>query len=116
MTPQETLAMARELLTRSDAKAAGVWPRAAALLARQALEQAIDEYWQRRDMGAFAQLPTAPQLICLREYLDDSALAETMSHVWGALTEACHHHPYELAPSLEELDGWIASLHELALA
>ena len=43
MTPTETLAMAQRLLDRPDAKTAGLWPRAAALLARQALEQGLDE-------------------------------------------------------------------------
>ena len=39
MTPSETLAMAQQLLERTDAKTAGLWPRAAALLARQALDR-----------------------------------------------------------------------------
>ncbi len=59
------LAAARDLLTRADPKTAGLWPRAAALLARQALEQALDEYWRSRQLP-LDQLPTRPQLICLR--------------------------------------------------
>ena len=40
MTPHELLAAARALMQRPDAAAAGIWPRAAALLARQAIEAA----------------------------------------------------------------------------
>lgn len=45
MTPTELLAAARGLIARSDASAAGVWPRTAAFLARQALEDAVDTRW-----------------------------------------------------------------------
>jgi hypothetical protein len=95
--------MAQRLLDRPDARTAGLWPRAAALLARQALEQALDEYWRSRQLP-LDQLPTRPQLICLREYLhDDAGLAGSVNHAWNALSQACHHHPYELAPSLTDL-------------
>jgi hypothetical protein len=40
MTPEELLTAARQLIQRPDAATAGVWPRAAALLARQARAQA----------------------------------------------------------------------------
>ena len=52
MTPAETLAMAQQLLERADPKTAGLWPRAAALLARQALEQGLDEYWREKAFPA----------------------------------------------------------------
>jgi hypothetical protein len=26
--------------------------------------------------------------------------------VWAALSGACHYHPYDLAPTREELRGW----------
>jgi hypothetical protein len=41
VTPGDLLAAARDLITRPDAATAGIWLRTAALLARQALEQAI---------------------------------------------------------------------------
>jgi hypothetical protein len=40
MTPEDLLIAARRLIRRPDAATAGVWPRAAALLARQAHSQA----------------------------------------------------------------------------
>jgi hypothetical protein len=112
MTPNETLAMAQQLLARSDAKTAGLWPRAAALLARQALEQALDDYWRTKGMH-LQDCGTRPQLICLAEYLGDAALAGRAHHTWAALSEACHHHPYELAPGQGELTAWIDIVGEL---
>jgi hypothetical protein len=112
MTPTETLAMAQALLERADAKTAGLWPRAAALLARQAMEQGLDDYWRERGL-ALDEFGTRPQLICLREYLGDDALAGRAHHTWAALSEACHHHPYELAPGHAELTAWIDTVGEL---
>ncbi len=106
MTPAEALAVAQKLLDRPDVKTAGLWPRAAALLARQALEQGLDEYWKAKGL-ALAALPTRPQLICLREYLGDEPLAASLHHAWNALSAACHHHPYEMAPTAPELERWM---------
>jgi len=114
-TPTELLAAARDLLTRADPKTAGLWPRAAALLARQALEQALDEYWRSRQLP-LDQLPTHPQLICLREYLHDAGLAGSVNHAWNALSQACHHHPYELAPSLTDLQRHMLVVAEVITA
>lgn len=111
MTPAQLLAAAEQLLAR-PAKADLAWPRAAALLARQALEQSLDAYWQAKGMS-LAQLATGPQLICLADYLDDRSLGERVRHAWGALSDACHHHAYELAPCAGELRGWIATVREL---
>ena len=109
MTPAELLAAAQRLLDRPDAKAAGIWPRAAALLARQALEQGLDAYWRGKGLK-LAMVATKPQLICLQDYLQDADVAGRASHAWAALTQACHHHPYELPPSHSELDGWLTSV------
>jgi hypothetical protein len=45
MTPGELLGAARTLIRRPDSATAGVWPRAAAFLARQALEAAMTVLW-----------------------------------------------------------------------
>src|SRR6185503_7792901 len=105
-TPTELLAMARQLLERASPETAGLWPRAAALLGRQALEQAIDDFWHARKMP-LESCPTRQQLICLREYLGDPDLAGRVHHAWQALSRASHHHPYELPPTAAELHGWI---------
>lgn len=104
--PADLLTTARQLLDRASPDTAGLWPRAAALLARQALELAVDNYWAARGIP-LDSCPTLPQLICLREYLGDDDLAGRVHHAWNALSQACHHHPYELAPTVEELNSWI---------
>ncbi len=113
MTPAQLLKAAEQLLERPDAKTAGAWPRAAALLARQALEQSLDAYWKLKGLP-LERLPTGPQLICLSAYLADESLGERVRHAWGALSDACHHHPYEFAPSAGELRGWIETVSAFA--
>jgi hypothetical protein len=115
MTPQATLAAAQRLLDRQDAKTAGIWPRAAALLARQALEQGLEEYWRSRGV-ALDTLATRPQLICLPRYLGNKDLAGRAAHTWSSLTRACHHHPYDLPPGHAELGNWLASVGDILTA
>ena len=83
-----------------------MWPRASALLARQALEAALDGYWASRGI-AFETRSSRAKLICLAQYLDDRELAGRVHHLWGALSDACHHHAYELAPTVAELTGML---------
>lgn len=49
-TPADLLGHAKGLLSRATPETRGLWPRAAALLTRQALEQALDEYWQAKGL------------------------------------------------------------------
>jgi hypothetical protein len=109
--PAQLVAMARDLLQRASPATAGLWPRAAALLARNALEIAVDDYWSRKRIP-LDSCPTFPQLICLREYLDDPDLAGRVHHAWNALCRACHHHPYELAPTAGELETLFETVGE----
>jgi hypothetical protein len=111
MTPTELLAAAERLLDRPDAKHAAIWPRAAALLARQALEQGLDAYWRGKGLK-LAELATKPQLICLQAYFEDADLAARTNDAWSNLTQACHHHPYELAPSTTEVQAWLTTVAE----
>lgn len=104
---------ARDLLERVDPMTAGIWPRATALLTRQALEVALDALWRRRAPGL--ELCSArAQMICLPSYLHDNEdLAERVSYTWAALSRACHHHPYELSPTSSELLTWLATVEQL---
>ncbi|MEQ9092830.1 MAG: hypothetical protein RLN63_01870 [Miltoncostaeaceae bacterium] len=76
--------------------------RGAALLARQALESALDLHWRRRAPG-LGECSMRTQLICLPEFSADPELAGRVSFVWWALSRVCHHHPSELPPSEREL-------------
>lgn len=114
-TPADLLVTARQLLGRASPETAGLWPRAGALLARQALEMSVDAYWAARKIP-LASCPTLQQLICLRQYLADAELAGRVHHAWNALSRACHHHPYELPPSAGELEGWLEAVERWVAA
>jgi hypothetical protein len=101
----EVLAMARDLLRKPESSTAGLWPRAAALLARQALEMALDAFWKKNGPG-LELCSTYSQLICLRQYWPDEDAAGQIHMAWVGLSRACHHHPYELAPTAGELERW----------
>lgn len=109
----ELLDMAQQLLERRDAKTAGLWPRAAALLARQALETALDDFWKTKKLEFATHCGRRQQLICLHEYMDPEKAGE-IAHAWSALSRACHHHPYELAPTVGELEGWLGVARRVA--
>ena len=111
--PGEILDMAERLLRRADPATAGLWPRASAILALQALEASLVGLWERRALDLQA-CSMRTQLICLRSYLEDATLAARAGHAWSALTRACHHHPYELGPTAGELRSWFSVVGELA--
>jgi len=106
------LDLADGLLHRADPATAGLWPRASALLALQALEASVLRLWERRTLDLRA-CPMRAQLICLRTYLGDVSLAARTGHAWSALSRACHHHAYELAPTAGELRSWFSVVKEL---
>jgi hypothetical protein len=112
MTPQDLLAAARELIRRADPATVGLWPRASALLGRQALELALGEAWQRTH-AELAGCSTRIQLLCLRGHLPDPAVAKRAAYAWAALSRACHHRPYALAPTAMELTAWLDLVDEL---
>jgi hypothetical protein len=109
---REILASARSLLDRASTETSGLWPRAAVLLQRQALEVALKTYWSFKAPGTEGCSMRA-QLLCLAPYLPDPAVARRAHHVWAALSRAAHFHPYELPPTQEELRAWDAVVMEV---
>jgi hypothetical protein len=113
VTPDELLAAARRLVERPDAATTGLWPRAAAFLARQALEEAMALLWAAQP-GA-ASLPNSAmrsQLLCLTAYLGPDT-ATRAAYLSAAVSRACHYHPYELAPTATELTRWLTETAHL---
>lgn len=107
--------VARDLLERADPTTVGIWPRATALLTRQALESALDDLWRQRAPGV-ERCSARAQLLCLPSYLPDGEdLGERVSYTWSGLSLACHQHAYELPPTSSELLGWMATVEELIL-
>jgi 5-methylcytosine-specific restriction protein B len=87
---------------RSETEA-GSWPRAAALLARQALEQGLDDLWgavSPRVHGASRHA----QLLYLGEFIRDEEVANGTRYASHGLSRACHHQVYELSPTEAELN------------
>jgi hypothetical protein len=95
--PDALLRLSRALLA-SAAVPVPVSVRTAALLGRMALEYVVAARLAADLPGAEAGSMRA-QLLCLRSL--DERLGEDAAHLHGALSDACHHHPYELGPSVE---------------
>jgi hypothetical protein len=72
----------------------------------------VRQKWDSRALDLHL-CPFRVQLVCLRLYLRDPDLAARAGHAWSALRRACHHHPYELAPTAMELRGWLTVVGEL---
>lgn len=110
--PADLLAEARRLVDRPDAPLEGCWPRATALLARQALEEALDAFWDEKKPDVRSVRAQQPKLLCLPSYLD-GATARQAAHVWVMLSGACHHHAYDLPPTVDELTTWLDQVDQI---
>ena len=87
--------------------------RAAALLARQAIQAAMAEMWAaQRQAADLSGSSMRSQVLCLTAYLDRGT-ASRAAYLLAALSEACHYHPYELAPTAAELVGWLDETAQL---
>lgn len=111
MSPGELLVVARRLVATSNEATKGRWARAAAALARQALEAHVRALLLERAPGAQAA-PMRSQLLCLEGVLPDDERARGLAYTWYRLSEALHHHAYELPPTAEELNAWIGTVEE----
>ena len=91
MTAREMASTARRFMEGGTTTAAGAravfpfWPRAAAVLGRQALEQALDDLWgavapRVRDASRHAQL------LCLDAFVADPELVSGVRHAWHGLS------------------------------
>src|ERR1019366_1082651 len=96
---------ARTLIHIDDPQTAGLWPRAAALLGRQAIEAAMADLWRLSAPG-LEDTSAKCQLLCLPHFLGDSELAGRVHATWHGLTCSCHIQVYELTHTAAELEGW----------
>ena len=114
-SPNQFLEAARHLVSHSDTGSQGIWPRAAAHLCRQALEIGLQNFWKKYLPG-LENMPLRVQLICLPTYMKDKKLARAIAYTWAALSNACHHHVYELASTASELQMWIETAEAMLTA
>lgn len=106
--PATLLQAAQVVIERRHRATRGVWPKAAALLGRQALETAIDQ--------RFPEIPDASgraRNLCLPTLLGDRELARDLIQSWGALSHATHYHAYDLPPTASELQRWLEPIRAL---
>jgi hypothetical protein len=106
---------ARDLIKDDDATTAGLWPRAAALLARQGLELAMFRLWQVTAPG-LEWTSMRCQLLCVGDMLNDRELGGRATLTWNALSNACHHRVYELPPTASELNAALEVVWDVANA
>ena len=106
MPSAEILERAIGLLHHPTAETAGLWPRATAVLTRQALEVGLHEALSDEVLG-IEHAPVREQLLCLQAYLEDTETAHEVNLAWWALSQACHHLSYELPPTAPELEALI---------
>jgi hypothetical protein len=102
-------------LTRIEEGATGLWPRAAALLGRQALEAAMERLWSVTAPG-LEHTSGRCQVLCVGTFLNDADLGGRVAVVWHVLSDACHHRVYQLAPTAGELNRALETVWELAEA
>lgn len=102
---RQLLAAARIAVANPDAGLDDAWPRATALLTRQALELVSAARLVAR-IPEVGGLSMRVKLACLGE-LGEPADAHEAAWLWARLSTACHHHPYDLAPTGAELAEWI---------
>jgi len=90
----------------------GTWPRSVAVLARQALEQGLDDFWGAR-APRVREASRYAQMLCLGAYLPDGGVVSGVRYAWHGLSRACHHRDYELPPTATELEQWLDAVDAL---
>ncbi|CRK61215.1 hypothetical protein [Alloactinosynnema sp. L-07] len=93
------LGHARAVLDGDHAVPARHVARLAAALARQALEEAVEAV----GIGAMREASMRVRLIGLRVDDRTAVVAADAALAWRGLSRACHHHSYELAPTVDEV-------------
>lgn len=114
LSPGRLLHEAEHLCGGLDDASASYWARAAGFLARMALEDAVTAVVVGLD-PALRDATMASKLLLLgvRTGDDDVRAAQ---RAWAGLSRACHHHPYELAPTRAELVDLIRAVRQIMLA
>jgi len=66
-----------------------------------------------RQLPQMREATRATQLVCVERFVRDRDLVLGLRTAWAALSRACHHHPYELAPTAHELEHWLDAVERL---
>ena len=115
-TADELLDDADRLLS-GDRRANGAWwPRATVFLLRSALELELAGYWARIGPGVEACSMRAQLTVLRRPEYAGPDVGSDVTAARHALSRACHHHAYELAPTVAELRSWAETVRWAARA
>jgi hypothetical protein len=87
--------------------------RTAALMARCAFEDWLDALSKTWETPSYQRPSTGSKLVVLRALRSD-AIGEAAMRAWDGLSRACHHHAYELQPSVMEVRHLIGEVRKLA--
>jgi len=110
-TAQGLIAQASELLSAQGSVHRPSLIRSASWLARSALEDLVTSILRARGYEP-GKASMRSRLTCLEAA--DQELAETAEFVWSALSRACHHHAFELAPTPGEIRHLVSVVDALA--
>jgi hypothetical protein len=102
MKAEQLLQRAKEILDGSSTPAQPRRMRIAAFLIRQVLEEEVSVACERLVARMDHPVRMRSRLLVLH-VLDQTGVAGKIEYAWNALSRACHHHAYELAPTTSEL-------------
>jgi uncharacterized protein YheU (UPF0270 family) len=85
--------------------------RAAAILARSALEDLVTDLCAREGIDV-ARTSMRVRLACLRALIP--LIAGDAAVAWSGLSRACHQHAYEIAPNRSEVSHLVAEVRRVA--
>ncbi|ULN48889.1 hypothetical protein MI170_05800 [Mycolicibacterium goodii] len=89
-------------------------PRTAALLARRAFEDWLDEISRSWAVHADTdRSPTTSSKLVVLGALRGEPLGEKAKRVWHGLSRAVHHHAYELQPSVAEVRSLVCQVRDV---
>jgi hypothetical protein len=112
MNADQLLQRAKEILNGSGTAARPRRMRIAAFLIRQALEEEVSARCAHLVARIDHPVRMRSRLLVLRA-LDQSGTAAKAEYAWNALSRACHHHAYELAPTASELQHLLRVVTQL---
>jgi len=115
VTAEDYLAASERLLTQVIAGTRGTWPRACAWLIRLALESELTRFWSTACPPVADCRSYRAQFLLLPLYADPG-LARRAHHVWATLSQAGHHHAYELGLTAAELRQLLDDTTEITAA
>ncbi len=110
----DLLAVAESVLDGTVSVPGGHAPRAAAVLARQAFEELVDQQCLAVAPGLVG--PSMRSKLIILSALVDPEGGERAQAAWAGLSQSCHHHSYELQPTAWEVRDLIALVRGLTPA